>query len=138
MKQKEPIDVSVHELQYRLLTRLKLSAHLDFRPQGLTVVVGPNSGGKTRLLRDIHNAVSGGGYDFVVAKEIELSKPTDVEEFLRDLENMGYIQSDGVDPSAKNIKPQRSNAGLSRGLPHTSKNETRQWLDGFKIGRAHV
>lgn len=48
--------------------------------KGLIVVVGPNSSGKTNLLRDIHAAASGLQRDFIVAAEIGLRKTAPLVE----------------------------------------------------------
>jgi ABC-type enterochelin transport system ATPase subunit len=42
---------------------------------GLTLIVGPNSAGKTRLLNDLNSRLSGDPRNPVVARRIELNKP---------------------------------------------------------------
>ena len=61
--------------------------------KGLIVVVGPNSSGKTNLLRDIHAAASGLQRDFVVAAEIGLRKAAPgVEDYISYYRETGDIE----------------------------------------------
>src|SRR5690349_20405762 len=62
--------------------------------KGLIVVVGPNSSGKTNLLRDVHAAASGSGRDFVVAKEIRLreARLSTVDDYIQLFRHTGDIR----------------------------------------------
>ena len=61
--------------------------------KGLIVVVGPNSSGKTNLLRDIHAAASRIVRDFVVAREISLrAAPTQLNDYLDFFKQTGDIE----------------------------------------------
>jgi energy-coupling factor transporter ATP-binding protein EcfA2 len=51
--------------------------------KGLIVVVGPNSSGKTTLLREIHSAVSGVEKKLLIAQEISYRSLPPVGEFIR-------------------------------------------------------
>src|SRR5262249_10849508 len=73
---------------------------------GLIVVVGPNSSGKTNLLRDVHAAASGMARDFVVAKEIHLRPASpNLDDYLKHFQWTGDIEE----------SPQGSNAYRKRG-----------------------
>ena len=51
--------------------------------KGLIVVVGPNSSGKTTLLREIHSAISGVEKRLLIAQEISYRSLPPVAEFIR-------------------------------------------------------
>ncbi len=51
-------------------------------PRGLVLVIGPNSAGKTQLLRDIHGRMLGNARKLVVCDEIEMSRPASLEPLL--------------------------------------------------------
>lgn len=62
-----------------LISQISLPGDIDVRLKGLIVVVGPNSSGKTSLLRDLHAATSGVPRQLVVAKKIRYSIPPGLE-----------------------------------------------------------
>lgn len=51
-------------------------------PKGLVLVIGPNSAGKTQLLRDIHGRMLGNARRLVVCDDIEISRPPSLELLL--------------------------------------------------------
>ena len=51
-------------------------------PKGLVLVIGPNSAGKTQLLRDIHGRMLGNARRLVVCDDIEMSRPVSLEPLL--------------------------------------------------------
>jgi hypothetical protein len=73
--------------------------------EGLIVVVGPNSSGKTNLLKDIHAAASGLPRDFVVAAEIGLRKAvTGVEDYINYYRETGDIEPIPPQPNTYRIR----------------------------------
>ena len=77
---------------FKPLKRLALPDIGDLTCSGLTVIVGPNSAGKTQLLRDIKAKIAGEFRDLVVATELEIEIPESTE-FIRCLKAEGYISS---------------------------------------------
>ncbi len=61
-------------------------------PKGLVLVIGPNSAGKTQLLRDIHGRMLGSSRSLVVCDEIEISRPTTLEPLLEALYAENHIR----------------------------------------------
>jgi ABC-type phosphate/phosphonate transport system ATPase subunit len=57
---------------------------------GLVLIVGPNSSGKSQLLKDIYSRVSGEQHELIVAKRIDVGKP-EFDTFLDCLNREGYI-----------------------------------------------
>jgi hypothetical protein len=58
---------------------------------GLTLIVGPNSAGKTRLLNDLYSRLCGDPRHPVVARRIELNKP-EYQPLIDRLKDEGYIR----------------------------------------------
>ena len=50
--------------------------------KGLIVIVGPNSSGKTQLLRDINDVVCGRHRELVVASGVSFSAPPPPDDYL--------------------------------------------------------
>ena len=59
---------------------------------GLILVVGPNSSGKTQLLKDIHASLLGQPRRLVVAQEVKVNKPVSLEALVESLVAEGYIR----------------------------------------------
>src|SRR5213594_2702022 len=51
-------------------------------PRGLVVIIGPNSAGKTQMLKDIQERVLGQPRKLVVCEDIELQRPPDLDPLL--------------------------------------------------------
>jgi energy-coupling factor transporter ATP-binding protein EcfA2 len=51
-------------------------------PKGLVLVIGPNSAGKTQLLRDIQGLVLGQARKLVVCDDVEISRPPSLDPLL--------------------------------------------------------
>src|SRR5438445_2133278 len=60
--------------------------------KGLIVVVGPNSSGKTNLLRDIHAGGSGSSRPLVVAQEIQLRPSAQLHDYLQFFQQTGDFE----------------------------------------------
>jgi hypothetical protein len=61
-------------------------------PKGLVLVIGPNSAGKTQLLRDIEARMLGQARKLVVCAEVEISRPPDLGPLLEALLAEGHIR----------------------------------------------
>ncbi len=77
---------------FKPLKRVVLPGLGELTCAGLTVIVGPNSSGKTLLLRDIKGKVAGEARDLVVAAELEIDIP-DLEPFIKCLKAEGHLFS---------------------------------------------
>jgi type II secretory pathway predicted ATPase ExeA len=60
-------------------------------PQGVIVVVGPNSSGKTLFLRDIENYLLTGTQAVIVCKGLTPQKPANYQEFVDELIAKNYV-----------------------------------------------
>ena len=82
--------------------------------KGLIVVVGPNSSGKTNLLRDIHAAASGLQRDFVVAAEIGLRHAApDLADYISFYRETGDIEL--VSPQGNTYRIRGHQIGMQTG-----------------------
>ncbi len=61
-------------------------------PKGLTLIIGPNSAGKTQLLRDIYSRLCGKPRKLVVCKDVEINHQSDFTSVLNVLESEGHIR----------------------------------------------
>src|SRR5438445_7193324 len=77
---------------FKPLERVVLPELGELDCSGLILVVGPNSSGKTQLLRDLYHRIKGDIRELVVAQEIKLRKPA-LNPFLLCLEREGYFHS---------------------------------------------
>jgi hypothetical protein len=64
-----------HLSDFKPLANLILPDFGERQTSGLTVVVGPNSSGKTQLLQDIYQRCSGYPRSLVVATKVQIAKP---------------------------------------------------------------
>lgn len=67
---------------YHPLKRISVPKAGSIASRGLVVVIGPNSSGKTQILKDIYRKVCGMGQRLVVCDDIELEKPPPFKQFL--------------------------------------------------------
>ena len=61
-------------------------------PKGLVLVIGPNSAGKTQLLRDIHGRMLGQARKLVVCDDIEIHRPPSLDSLLDSLYAENHIE----------------------------------------------
>lgn len=111
---------------FKPLKRLTLPELGDLRCEGLVVVVGPNSSGKTQLLRDIVARISGEPRDLVVAAGLEVDVPNH-DEFLRCLKAEGYISSYWDDNDEEQFVPRTTFVGTGQGVQNVGTNQLVQW-----------
>ena len=62
------------------------------KPKGLVLIIGPNSAGKTQLLRDIHSRILGQTRKLVVCDDIEINRPKELAPLLDTLIENKHIR----------------------------------------------
>jgi energy-coupling factor transporter ATP-binding protein EcfA2 len=98
---------------------------------GLILIVGPNSSGKSQLLKDIYNRVLGEQRELVVAKKIDVRKP-EFDTFLDCLNREGcIITSINQQTSQEIIRPMKSNSGINQAATEISLDQARTWHTNF-------
>ena len=96
------------------------------RCSGLIVIVGPNSSGKTQLLRDLQKKISGLSRDLVVASKLEVETP-EHEAFLECLKAEGHISSTWSDNDEEQFVARTTSVGSGQSTPNVGTNQLRQW-----------
>lgn len=93
---------------------------------GLIVVVGPNSSGKSQLLRDIRERISGEPRELVVAESLDLAN-LDHKTFLNCLKAEGYIYSTWDDNDQEQYVPMTTAIGTGQGATNVGTQQLEQW-----------
>jgi len=84
-----------------LIQTVDLPGTTELPLQGLIVVIGPNSSGKSQLLHDLNEAVCGRSRDLVVISGISFRQPPPFEEYFSSLVDRGTIRESGPDQFLK-------------------------------------
>src|SRR5262249_34976827 len=82
--------------EYNPLVSIKIpGVPAGFETKGLLVIVGPNSSGKTLLLKDIENKLMGADQQFIVCEEMFLKRPSDTSLLVKDFLEQKMIEQRG-------------------------------------------
>jgi hypothetical protein len=79
-------------LHYGLLSSITVPPGIKIEPKGLVLIVGPNSAGKTQLLKDLQSILTGQARDLVVCSDFQIEKPPNLELLLESLYAEGYLR----------------------------------------------
>jgi hypothetical protein len=94
---------------------------------GLTLIVGPNSSGKSQFLRDLYASMCGERRALVVASEVHVNKPQEYGPFIECLESEGYLETYIDDSNKSHLRPRTTYTGTGQPVPPL---ETQQ-AEGF-------
>ena len=97
---------------------------------GLIVVIGPNSSGKTQLLRDLEQRLAGTPRNLVVAERISIQKP-ELKPLLDCLEAEGYVKRTTDGNMRTTLRPQTTYIGASQPANDIPETEAGEWLNQF-------
>lgn len=111
---------------FKPIKRFALPELGELHCAGLLVIVGPNSSGKSQLLRDIREKISGEPRDLVVASGIEVETP-DHQSFLKSLKAEGYIYSTWDDNDQEQYIPMTTFLGTGQGAQNVGSHQLEQW-----------
>ncbi len=111
---------------FKPLKRVVLPGLGELTCAGLTVIVGPNSSGKTLLLRDIKGKVAGEARDLVVAAELEIDIP-DLEPFIKCLKAEGHLFSIFDDNDQEQYISSTPFLGMGQPAQNIQPNQATQW-----------
>ncbi|HTN94376.1 MAG TPA: AAA family ATPase [Gallionella sp.] len=111
---------------FKPIHKLVLPALGELSCSGLIVVVGPNSSGKSQLLRDIRERISGEPRELVVAESLELEN-LDYKTFLKCLKDEGYIYSTWDNNDQEQYIPMTTAIGTGQGAQNVGTQQLQQW-----------
>ena len=111
---------------FKPLKRLVLPDLGELDASGLTVFVGPNSSGKTQLLRDIKERITGDVRDLVVAAELEIERPNFLE-LVECLKSEGDIETFRDDNDNELVRPRTIFAGAGQAAQQVAVNDASNW-----------
>jgi len=116
---------------FKPLQRVDLPELGEIKCSGLILIVGPNSGGKTQLLRDIYRRLKGDAGRFVVARDIALRKVIDFERFLSCLEHEGYAERFKDEGNNKQIRLKSTFVGSGDSAPLILEDHAMAWHSSY-------
>src|ERR1700733_12804114 len=102
---------------FKPLAKVSLPGIGDIPCAGLTLIVGPNSSGKSQFLQDLFLRVCGEPRDLVVASEIRLNKPPEYEAFIKCLESEGYFRRNRDANNQETFIPRTIYFGVGPAIP---------------------
>jgi hypothetical protein len=97
---------------------------------GLVLIVGPNSSGKSQLLKDIYHSISGDRRELVVATKVEIRRP-DHDTFMKSLESDGFFQPFFDDNGTRHLKPLTTYLGTGEAIGQIGYDQASTWVRGF-------
>jgi hypothetical protein len=97
---------------------------------GLTLIVGPNSSGKTRLLNDLNSRLCGDPRSTVVAKRIELNKP-EYQPLMDCLADEGYIRISSETNGAPQLVVKTPYLGTAEVQPPVTMEQVHAWYEAY-------
>lgn len=117
---------------FKPLQTLKLQGIDALECSGLILIVGPNSSGKTQLLRDLYRRLKGDVGDLVVASEITLNKISNLPLFLSCLEKEGYIEHFRDDGNNEQVRLKATFVGSGEPQPASIRAlDLQQWHSSY-------
>ena len=121
---------------FKPIRRLTLPELGELRCSGLIVVVGPNSSGKSQLLRDLKMRISGEPRSLVVATDLEIETP-DHQPFMKCLKSEGYMYSTWDDNDQEQFVPTTTFLGTGQGSKNIASAQLEQWRSRSDLAVKH-
>jgi len=125
-----------HLVDFKPLERLELPDIGLLDSAGLTLIIGPNSSGKTRFLRDIEQRLAGEPHALVVARAVDIGKPK-YDELIECLKREGYISEIRQPNGSVILRSQTTWIGYSQQpLGDIDPNAAAQWFADYSAQAA--
>ncbi|MCH8043032.1 MAG: ATP-binding protein [Planctomycetes bacterium] len=86
----------------------------SIEPRGLIVIVGPNSSGKTRFLKDIQAEVIGEVQQSIVCSQIEVELPDSLDDFIEEQVKAGSIKKVTGESGEEQLQQWTPHLGVQR------------------------
>src|SRR5437899_2540146 len=116
---------------FKLLARVALPEIGDIPCSGLTVIVGPNSSGKSQFLLDLYQHLTGERRKPVVASDVQVNKPADYPQFIRCLESEGYLETYVDDANVRQLRPRTMYSGTGQSIPALQSQQAQSFYDSY-------
>lgn len=113
--------------ELRPIEHISLPSIGELSIQGLTVLVGPNSSGKSQLLRDIYMRISGEPRKLVVAETLTVRR-FDYVPFIGTLKAHGYVEEFEDEKGVSHLRPRTTYVGMNQGLGQIQKQQAQDWF----------
>jgi hypothetical protein len=118
--------------EFKPLSRVTLPDIGDLPCSGLTIVVGPNSSGKSQFLKDIYSRLGGEPRSTVVAKSVLISKPPNWNAFLDCLVREGHFEKYSDENNSNvEIRPRQTYSGSNQAAPNIALNQGEAFYNLF-------
>jgi energy-coupling factor transporter ATP-binding protein EcfA2 len=119
------------------LAGITLPGGKDITTSGLILFVGPNSSGKTQLLKDVHATLLGQPRKLVVAQNVAISKPRSFDLLLDSLVRQGYMRREFNDKGVELLRVRTVPLGGSSPElpPDVEFRDVKSWFANFKDGQ---
>jgi hypothetical protein len=115
-------------VEFSPLERLTLPGISKLDCSGLIVIVGPNSAGKSQLLRDIHQRVSGEPRNLVVASDVVVRR-LPYEPLMAALSEAGFIFRFDDDGGSPQLRPMTTYVGTGQHANQVQIRQVQSWHD---------
>lgn len=125
------VDNQPKKFQAKPLEVLELPNIGEVECEGLIVVVGPNSSGKSQLLQDIYMRICGEPRALVVATKVQTQKPTEYKEMQHYLESEGYFERLVDENGAEHWMPKTTYLGQGAGVSQIQSSQAQNWLGSY-------
>ena len=116
----------------RPLEGVRLPALGELDVSGLVVIVGPNSSGKTQLLRDLHAPLCGQPRDPVVAEAVVIRRPEDFGSYIGAMESAGYLERGRNADGAEELRPLSNYVGSGVPSANVVEATASKWFSRFR------
>jgi len=115
---------------FKPLSVLELPGAGEIKTDGLILIVGPNSSGKSQLLRDIYHRLAGDSRNLVVANKIKVAD-MELESLISCLKSEGYLYSLYNDDGVERLRPMTT-FGTGEAAAELDPNQSKAWYQTHK------
>jgi AAA domain, putative AbiEii toxin, Type IV TA system len=116
---------------FKPLAKVTLPCVGDIPCAGLTLIVGPNSSGKSQFLRDIYQRLCGEERALVVATDVQVNKPPEYKSFVSMLESEGFFETFVDQNNQPLLRPRTTYVGTGQSIPPIQVQQAEGFYNSF-------